>query len=460
MTPGRRYGRPIVLNASEGGFLAGLLAGDGTFNIGPNNGGQSWHCRCSIKLRSDDAPVLQQLRAATGLGTVFGVPARAGSKPQTGWRIGRQHECVRLASALTRYPLLNKKAGDLAIWAQAVAVWTDPTIDARRRCARMKALAHRLAAYRSMSVWPDNPPVDISPRHVAAFLAGFVTAEGHFGASPSGHPIFRINLRQDDEPILTFLRRFYGLGWVDFRTPTPSASARASWHVTKLEDVERLVRVFDGEPPRGRKAAAYRVWRALALEAARTGGRRRTEPDRERREQLVQALRSTRTYVDGPLIPPPRRRDERRIRCRAALTAWAELVGYESLTAPSYAQIRAAAHPEWPDRNTVARAFGGWRVALEACGLSTERSFDECRIARSKQTRGATRRARDSAQQDVIAAAVRRCRDELGRCPRAMEFFRWRLHHAPNSPSQGTVYWVFPGGWREVIAEALSADRP
>jgi len=41
-----------------------------------------------------------------------------------------------------------------------------------------------------------------------------------------------------------------------------------------------------------------------------------------------------------------------------------------------------------------------------------------------------------------------------------MEFFRWRLHHAPDSPSQGTVYRVFPGGWREVIAEALSADRP
>jgi hypothetical protein len=41
-----------------------------------------------------------------------------------------------------------------------------------------------------------------------------------------------------------------------------------------------------------------------------------------------------------------------------------------------------------------------------------------------------------------------------------MEFFRWRLHHAPDSPSQMTVYRVFPGGWREVVAEAFRADRP
>jgi len=41
-----------------------------------------------------------------------------------------------------------------------------------------------------------------------------------------------------------------------------------------------------------------------------------------------------------------------------------------------------------------------------------------------------------------------------------MEFFRWRLRAAPRTPSQMTVYRVFPGGWREVVAEAFGADRP
>jgi hypothetical protein len=369
-----------------------------------------------------------------------------------------QRRCA--ASQLRDRPLLNKKAGDVAVWSEAVDVWADTTIDASRRRTRMQELSSRLKARRSMSVWSDAPRVDISPRHIDAFLAGFATAEGHFGASPSGHPIFRINLRQDDEPILTFLRRCYDLGWVDFRMPTPISSARVSWHVNVLQDVARLVRVFDREPPRGRKAAAYEVWRELALEAKRTAGRRRTEPERECRERLVRALRSTRTYVDHPPAPPPRRLDERRLRCRAALVAWAQLVGYESLTAPSYAQLRAAAHPDWPDRNTVARAFGGWRVALEACGLPTTRSFDARRIARSEQTRGTRRRARNVSQREEIAAAVRRCHDELGGWPRAMEFFRWRLRNAPDSPSQATLYRVFPGGWREVVAEAFGSDEP
>jgi hypothetical protein len=447
-----------MLTASNGGFLAGLLAGDGSFSICEHNGGQSWVCRCRIALRSDDAPLLQQFQALTGLGSVYAMPARSTSKPQTVWRIQRRRECVCLASQLQGHPVLNKKAGDIAVWAAAVDVWADRTIDPSRRRARMKELSFRLKARRSMSVWSNVPRLDISPRHVAAFLAGFATAEGHFGASASGHPIFRINLRQDDEPILTFLRRFYGLGWVDFRMPTPNASARASWHVNRLDEVARLVSLFDREPPRGRKAAAYGVWREIVLDAARTAGRRRTVPERERRQRLVQTLRSTRTYIDDPPIPPSRRLDERRLRCRAALRAWAELVGHESLTAPSYAEIRAAAHPDWPDRNTVARTFGGWREALKACGLSTKRSFDTRRIARSKQASGARRRAHDSTQRNVIAAAVSRCRNELGRWPRAMEFFRWRLHNAPDSPSQGTVYRVFPGGWREVIAEAFGAD--
>ena len=48
--------------------------------------------------------------------------------------------------------------------------------------------------------------------------------------------------------------------------------------------------------------------------------------------------------------------------------------------------------------------------------------------------------------------AVRRCEAEIGRRPRAMEFFRWRFEGAPDSPTQGTVYNLFPGGWAEVLA--------
>ena len=39
-----------------------------------------------------------------------------------------------------------------------------------------------------------------------------------------------------------------------------------------------------------------------------------------------------------------------------------------------------------------------------------------------------------------------------GALPTAMEFFRWRLVVAPATPTQATVYRLFPGGWPAVLA--------
>ena len=50
-----------------------------------------------------------------------------------------------------------------------------------------------------------------------------------------------------------------------------------------------------------------------------------------------------------------------------------------------------------------------------------------------------------------MLAAVRRFAAAQGRLPRATEFFRWRLQAAPDTPSQGSIYLLFPGGWSEVL---------
>ena len=48
-----------------------------------------------------------------------------------------------------------------------------------------------------------------------------------------------------------------------------------------------------------------------------------------------------------------------------------------------------------------------------------------------------------------------------GSLPTAMEFFRWRLVEAPATPTQATVYRLFPGGWPAVLAAyEASADQP
>ena len=48
-----------------------------------------------------------------------------------------------------------------------------------------------------------------------------------------------------------------------------------------------------------------------------------------------------------------------------------------------------------------------------------------------------------------------------GTLPTAMQFFRWRLVGAPATPTQATVYRLFPGGWPAVLAAyEASGDQP
>jgi hypothetical protein len=50
-----------------------------------------------------------------------------------------------------------------------------------------------------------------------------------------------------------------------------------------------------------------------------------------------------------------------------------------------------------------------------------------------------------------VVDAVRRFEAEHRRLPRAMEFFKWRLAVMPDTPTQATVYNLFPGGWNAVL---------
>ena len=106
-----------------------------------------------------------------------------------------------------------------------------------------------------------------------------------------------------------------------------------------------------------------------------------------------------------------------------------------------------------PTRNTIAGAFGSWHVAMNAAGLGD-------RAARSAPTRaggGVARRERLDRQRARVAAAVRQFEAEHGRKPRAMEFFKWRLVAAPDTPTQATVYNLFPGGWAAVLEACAAA---
>jgi LAGLIDADG endonuclease len=432
--------------------LAGLVAGEGSFGIHPNNGGQSWACAFSLNLRDDDSPLLQQMQETLGCGSLYTVAAQGHSRPQVAWVVQRMADCRKLAAWLTGLPLLVKKAGDFEIWAAAVEAWHDVG-SARRRWAAMAALAERLRRHRGPQLGCDFTQVDITQRYLEEFFSGFATAEAHFGATGSGHPIFVINLHADDEPLLALLQYRFEVGVLETRLPQGTSGPGSSWRVSTLSDVSRLLEIFERCPPYGRSARTFEAWRDLV----RFVCARRGEAHAAKRRALAMAIREARAYRPPDPLPTRDQARERRERYVRVLHTW-QAVSQPPFTTTSYDRARRELHPEWPSRNTLSRVFGSWRSALEAAGLPLEGARSPITVGRIRAANTRAHTDRQAAWRTALAETILACYRELGPGLSASDFFRWRLRFAPSSPTQATLYRLFPGGWREALEAALAAE--
>jgi LAGLIDADG endonuclease len=429
----------------DGGFASGLIAGDGHFAIQPNNGGTSWRCYLAVCLRADDTPLLIDLCEWSGAGKLDAVPARRTSRPQTTWIVQRKADCERIVSIFDRHRLLGKKQGQFAIWRTAIAAWT-------RTCGNrhfeVAACSKQLRAHRHVDVVPGASDVSITDHELCAFLAGFVTAEAHFGATPEGHPHFRINLRNDDGQLLHLFRDRLGLGCIADVPPYGTSKAALGWRVARLDELRALTQVLDRYPPRGRVLRIYEPWRELVLLEDRKSGARRS---------LAARVKERRAYTPGvEWVETVDAVEIRRRRHIAVLQEWEAGTDGRS-TATAYEAWRRGTRPDAPKRETIAAAFGSWIGALEAAGLRTEGCRTPGDNAKAHAKAAACRAARQAEQRAAILAALRDCIETLGREPGVTEFMAWRGRHAPETPSQATVYRAFPDGWASVVA-ALTAD--
>jgi uncharacterized protein YecT (DUF1311 family) len=429
----------------DGGFAAGLIAGDGHFAIQPNNGGTTWKCLLAVCLRADDTPLLAELCRWSGAGMLQAVPAQRTSRPQTTWIVQRQADCLRLVSILDRYPMLGKKLGQYEIWREAILAWTGPGSD---RYAVMAECGERLRAHRAANVLAGASAVSITDNRLLAFFAGFATAEAHFGATSEGHPHFKINLRSDDGELLRTFRDRLRLGRLVNVPPYGTSHAAVSWRIGRLSELRALTQALDRYPPRGRVLRIYEAWRELVLLEDRRSGKRRP---------LATVVKERRAYKPGHewtnAVDPAAVRRRRHI---AVLQAWAaDTDGPRTVTA--YDAWRRGSCPDAPQRNTIVRAFGSWIEALHAAGVGTE----GCRpadIVASMQAVPTARRAALKAQQRAsILLAVQDCAQMLSRYPSPTEYMAWRRRFAPETPSHTTVYRAFPDGWASVL-QALAAE--
>jgi LAGLIDADG endonuclease len=124
------YGSRALVSAGEsvdylpervGYHLAGLADGEGCFFVAATG-----YPSFVIKMRADDRPLLERIRAECGgIGSIIGVPnyGHAKRKPQARWQVQRKRELVWLTEVFDEFPLWSKKARDYAIWREAVIAW-------------------------------------------------------------------------------------------------------------------------------------------------------------------------------------------------------------------------------------------------------------------------------------------------------------------------------------------------
>ena len=175
----------------------------------------------------------------------------------------------QIARILSRRPPLGKAATQFELWRRAVEAWVSqggasPALPVL--AARMREL-HRSAV-------PVPCPVDITAAELMPFLAGFASAEAHFGASHQGSPRFVINLRADDGPLLQLFHRTFGIGHLrnSLRQGLRRPRCRGSRPAERPPATRRVLRGL----PRGRAGYVYAVWRELVrleLGRPRSGAR-------------------------------------------------------------------------------------------------------------------------------------------------------------------------------------------
>jgi hypothetical protein len=424
------------------GFLTGFFEGEATFAITEQNGGGSYSCSASVRLRDDDQDLLEWLVALTGLGSLHRVPAQGTSRPQIGWKIDSQADCAELIRLIGACGFHGRRAAELALWTQAVDAWTSTAGDDRRE--RLGSLKARLQASRRFGRGASAArPFAGTTNLTLGYISGLVCAEGCLHVN-NLRPRFAMHMRADERPLLDLLRSTTRLGRVYEHTPQRPLHASAKWVIAARDELERLTgHLFRARLP-GRKGVELEPWSVSVAEIC-TSARLGVRPRRVILQRAADRLRASRRYQptnrDLLRLPRPVIREE----CLAALRAWSETTD-DQLTCGSYTNWRRD-HRSSPTRNTVARQFGSWYAAMEAAGLAE-------RAARRRPTvRRGDAKARAGAidRRAQLIVAVRQFESEHGHVPSATEFFRWRRASCPTAPSQATVYRLFPGGWDAVL---------
>lgn len=106
-----------------GHWLAGFIAGEGSFVVTKMSREFGYVCRLVVQVRDDDSAILEEIQARTGLGYLCPHKPRGNINPGLTWNVSKKADVVALVDILDRFPLRAKKERDYLIWKQAVQEW-------------------------------------------------------------------------------------------------------------------------------------------------------------------------------------------------------------------------------------------------------------------------------------------------------------------------------------------------
>lgn len=118
-------------------FIGGFVTGEGCFSLPSDR-----PPRFTLKLRRDDRPLLEVIRAATGLGYVWDGPAHGSSRPTSSWIVLRHSELSQLSAYLTG-TLRGRRGRELEAWRVSAAEFGRAAGERRPRRRQVLAEAHQ-----------------------------------------------------------------------------------------------------------------------------------------------------------------------------------------------------------------------------------------------------------------------------------------------------------------------------
>ena len=102
-------------------WLGGFFTGEGSLMLDQRR------ARMAVRLRRDDRPLLESVRARLGIGAIYDSPAYARSAPSSCWMVFSRADVAEVAEVLRRAGLRGRKARQFVAWEAAVEALSGPT---------------------------------------------------------------------------------------------------------------------------------------------------------------------------------------------------------------------------------------------------------------------------------------------------------------------------------------------